>query len=99
MTFYHATTPERAEKIATSGYIKKGMDGCVYLCKAAADACKFLAIRGIKKVIVFEVELKEEEVQESFDHSEAFFRCKAYIYNKNIQRKSIKTAWEYTFNI
>lgn len=99
MTFYHATTPECAEKIAASGCIKKGMDNCVYLCNTAADACKFLAIRGIKKVIVFEVEIKKEEVQESFDHSEAFFQCKAYISTKNIQRKSIKTAWEYTFNI
>lgn len=99
MKFYHATTPECAEGIAADGLIKRGWDGCVYLCKAAADACKFLAIRGHKKAIVFEVELKEEEVQESFDHSEAFFRCKAYIHRNDIDFERVTNAWEYTFNL
>lgn len=76
MKYYHATTEETAEKIFTDGAIRKSWDGCVYLCKTAVDACKFLVLRGIERMIVIEVELDENKVEESHDHNEHFFSAK-----------------------
>jgi len=73
MKYYHATTEKTMEKIFTDGAIRKSWDGCVYLCTTAVDACKFLILRGIKRMIVVEVELDESEVEESHDHNEHFF--------------------------
>ena len=42
----------------------------MYLCKDPADSCKFMIIRFVQRVAVFEVDLPEESVQESYDHSE-----------------------------
>ena len=58
--------------------------GGVYFCETAKDACKFLAIRGEKEIYVFEVEVDEVKVVESFDHDEVFFGCKAYLYLEDI---------------
>lgn len=69
MKYYHATTEKTMEKIFTDGAIRKSWDGCVYLCTTAVDACKFLILRGIKRMIVVEVELDESEVEESHDHN------------------------------
>lgn len=35
---------------------------------------------GTKKILVIEVVIEDDLVEESFDHSEAFFKCKAYYY-------------------
>ena len=99
MKFYHATTLENMEKIAASGFIKKSWDGVVYLCKDPIDACKFLVLRGLRKMCVIETELDENDVQESFDHSQSFFKCKAYIHNGDIRFTGAEKVEEYTFNI
>ena len=98
MKFYHATTEEVMEKIFTDGAIKSGWDGCVYLCREAVDACKFLAIRGFGKMVVVEVELDEDKVEESHDHAEHFFQCKAYIYHGDIEVTGAEPTFEYTFD-
>lgn len=72
MKFYHATSTENMERIAETGIIKKSWDGVVYLCKDPIDACKFLVLRGLRKICVIETELNEEDVEESFEHSQAF---------------------------
>ena len=77
---YHATNNANFLGIMAEDVIKAGIDGGVYLCETAKDACKFLAIRGEKTVYVFEVEIDETKVVESFDHDEGFFGCKAYLY-------------------
>ena len=70
--------------IIDDGVIRKGIDGCVYLTTHPLDALKFIYIRGIKEIAVFEVELKKKLIKESFDHSEKFFQCKAYYYDDDI---------------
>ena len=85
MKFYHATTIKNAESIAEEKVIKKGWDGMVYLCTKKEDACKFLFVRLIREVCVIEVDLNEEDVEESFDHSESFFKCKAYMHKGDIK--------------
>lgn len=82
-TYYHATPFENLESIVDQG-IRKGCDGVVYLTENSGDAAKFLVIRGCKKILIIGVNLEEDLVAESFDHSEAFFKCKAYMYFENI---------------
>lgn len=50
MKYYHAAPKETMIKIYREGVIKKSWDGMVYLCKEAVDACKFLAVRGMKEI-------------------------------------------------
>ena len=70
--YYHAATPETMEKIIADGVVKRGWDGCVYLCEKPQDAAKFVAIRGHDEVAVIEVILPANKVKESFDHSVQF---------------------------
>ena len=65
MKFYHATTNEAAASIQKDGVLKAGPFGEVFLCRSPLDACKFLIIRGVLQVSVFEVNLKCSKVTES----------------------------------
>lgn len=62
--YYHAATPETMEKIIADGVVKRGWDGCVYLCEKPQDAAKFVAIRGHDEVAVIEVILPANKVKE-----------------------------------
>lgn len=53
--YYHAATPETMEKIIADGVVKRGWDGCVYLCEKPQDAAKFVAIRGHDEVAAEEL--------------------------------------------
>lgn len=81
--YYHATPFENLESILTKG-ILRGNDGVVYLAEKPHEAARFVAIRGCKKILTIEVEVEESMVEESFDHSELFFKCKAYTYPQDI---------------
>lgn len=61
--YYHAATPETMEKIIADGVVKRGWDGCVYLCEKPQDAAKFVAIRGHDEVAVIEVILPANKVK------------------------------------
>ena len=76
MKYYHAAPKETMIKIVGEGVIKKSWDGMVYLCKEAVDSCKFLVVRGMKEMSVIEVELDENKVEESYDHSEYFLSAR-----------------------
>lgn len=84
--FYHATHIDNLGNILTKGIEIRG-EG-VYLADSAFNAAKFLIIRGlVGKIVVFKIKassLKVTKLKESFDHSEAFFQCKAYLYSENI---------------
>ena len=95
-TYYHATPYENLESIMDQG-IRKGYDGVVYLTEKHDEAARFVAIRGCKKILVLGIELEEDLVSESFDHSEAFFRCKAYMYPENIPANEITEFKRYEF--
>lgn len=85
MKYYHGTTEENALSIIKDKTIYTGYDKCVYLCSTPQDCIKFLSIRGVDSVYVFEVDIPEHvSVQESFDHNENFFKCKAYYIDRNI---------------
>lgn len=99
MKFYHATTTENAEKILDEGMIRHSAGGIVFLCRKPMDACKFLLIRGIKEICVIEVNLRKNSVEESNDHSEAFFQCKAYTHNGDIKLSGAEDVEAYRFNL
>ena len=82
-SYYHATPFENLGSIMENG-IQTGCDGVVYLTEKPEEAARFVAVRGYKKILTIEVRLEESMVKESFDHSEMFFKCKAYSYSENI---------------
>ena len=73
MKYYHATNKECIFKIVNDGIIKQSFGGVVFFCTDPIDACKFLLIRGEKEAYTIEVDLPEDCIKESNDHSEAFF--------------------------
>lgn len=89
MRFYHAAPKETMMKIYA--------EGVVYMCKDPIDACKFLVIRGMRQMSVIELELDEKEVEESHDHSETFFKCKAYIKHGDIVLSGDERIFDYDF--
>ena len=97
MRFYHAAPKETMMKIYAEGVLKKSWDGVVYMCKDPIDACKFLVIRGMRQMSVIELELDEKEVEESHDHSETFFKCKAYIKHEDIVLSGDERIFDYDF--
>ena len=66
--------------------------------------CEFFAClnatvqSSLHRMIVVEVELDESEVEESHDHNEHFFQCKAYIHHGDIEVTGAEPTWEYTFD-
>lgn len=77
---YHATPYSNLSNILDSG-IKLGHDGLIYMCEQPIDSVKFLAVRGIKDILVVEVKVPkrlEDTIIETFDHSESFFKCRAF---------------------
>lgn len=93
-TFYHATPFENLCSIMNKG-IHKGIDGVVYLTEKPEDAIKFLIIRGYKEILVCQVVLEEDLIQESFDHNEKFFKCRAYMYSDDIDPYDIEEFYKY----
>ena len=83
MKFYHATDYENVDSIVDKGLIP-GIDGIIYLADSFENAVKFVMLRGYERILVCEIDLNEDQVQETFDHSPIFFQCKAYGYSKKI---------------
>ena len=82
-SYYHATPFENIGSIFDKG-ILKGFDGVVYLTEKPEEAVRFVTIRDYKKILVIEVKVEEDLVIESFDHSQMFFKCRAFSYPHNI---------------
>ena len=92
--FYHATPYSNLGSILTNG-LHKGVDGVVYLAETKEAALKFICIRCFDPILVIEVELDEAQVEESFDHSYAFFREKAFTYPNDIPADQLGMMWKY----
>lgn len=94
-TYYHATPFENLEAIMAQG-IRKSRDGVVYLTEKPEEATRFVVIRGYVDILVCEVQIEEDMVEETFDHSEAFFKCRAYGYSEDIIPDEITSYIKYT---
>lgn len=86
--YYHATPEENMSEILANG-IKTGCDGVVYLADNCTGAAKFVAVRGVKRIIVFEVNVPDEKVEESFDHNFMFFKERAFSTSNSISTERI----------
>ena len=95
-TYYHATPFENLVSILDKGILKSKYDGMVYLTEKPDEAARFLAIRLCHEILVCEVEIEDDLVEETFDHNEAFFKCKAYGYRGNIKPDEITNFLKYT---
>lgn len=95
-TYYHATPFENFESIARQGILKSKFDGVVYLAEKPEEAARFLAIRLCREILVCEVEVEEYLVEETFDHNQAFFGCRAYGYKGDIEPDAITNFFKYT---
>lgn len=93
-TYYHATPFENLESIMDQG-ILRGCDGVVYLTEKPEEAARFVAIRGCREILVLGIELEEDLVNESFDHSKTFFKCKAYMHSDDIPADEITEFLKY----
>lgn len=95
---YHATAFSNLGSILSKG-IKNGFDGVIYLAETREDALKFVAIRLIgQPIAVIEVEIdndNEKDILESFDHSQAFFKCRAWMSTEEISPDRISNCWKY----
>lgn len=61
-------------------------DGYVYLADSIENAVKFLSLE-CSDIMVFSVHIKKSDekiIDETFDHSIEFFKCKAYGYRGTI---------------
>lgn len=87
-TFYHATSFDNLISILERG-IMPSFEGIVYLCETEQDAAKFVALRGCKDMLICVVSLNENDVHETFDHSEAFFKCKCFGHTGTIKTSQI----------
>ena len=87
-TYYHATPFENVDSIMCKG-ILCGVDGVVYLTENKEDAARFLIVRGCKDILTVEVVIDDKNVEETFDHSYQFFKCRAFGYGDNIKPSEI----------
>lgn len=95
VTMYHATSVDNMTKIMYDG-IKPGCDGIVYLAETDNDAYKFVCLRMLEKIAVFKVNVNVEDVFETFDHSQQFFKCKAFGHKGTILPDNFETLTVYT---
>lgn len=94
-TFYHATSMDNLLSIAERGLlVEKTVDG-IYLCETAKDCLKFVYLHGLTNMLVLKCKVDEQYVKESFDHSQAFFKCKAWVTDKDIPTKDILEYLQY----
>lgn len=82
-SYYHATPFENLNSILEKG-LKKGFDNIIYLTETPEDSLKFLRVRLVTDILVIQIDLEESDVVETFDHSEAFFKCRAFGYPHDI---------------
>ena len=94
MLLYHATDLKNIGSIDLDGIQTRG--GFVFLAEHADLAAAFLALRGVTQVIAIAVDVPEEDMEESFDHNEGWFRritklesCRCYTCRHNIDPECI----------
>ena len=78
-TYYHATPYENLQSILTGG-IFRGVDGVVYLTEEQDEAARFLLVRGCRDILCIKVLVDDEKVEETFDHNQNLFKCRAFGY-------------------
>lgn len=103
MKLYHATPVRNLTKIMMDGL--KPRQGGIYFADSAKAAAGFILLRGEKQVIVFEFDIPENLVEESFDHNETILKrifgvdsCRCFTSSESIRASDINfdnfQTWE-----
>lgn len=100
-TYYHATQTENLESIIKNGLKRNKIENAVFLCERPEDAAKFLRVRGFTQFVIIPVRVHEKFITESFDHNANFFKCRCWMYHKDVQPRNIDVdnILEYNQNI
>ena len=95
--YYHGTSYANLLKIIEDGKIKNNnMEHMVFLAETKEDAFKFVALRYFTEdIAVIELELDDSKIVETFDHSQAFFKARAFGYKGEISTKRATNCWKY----
>ena len=95
MKLYHYSTFENFPSIQREG-LKIGADNVVYLAESPELAKEFAYIYGLKSYALFEVDIEPNEISESADHNEEYFKgltqktsAKCYISEHNIPADNV----------
>lgn len=96
MKLYHYSTFENFPSIQREG-LKIGGDGFVYLAESHELARAFACFYGLQAYALFEVDIEPNEISESTDHNEEYFKgltqktsAKCYISEHNIPADRVK---------
>lgn len=96
MKLYHYSTFENFPSIQKEG-LKIGGDGFVYLAESHELARAFAYFYGLQAYALFEVDIEPNEISESTDHNEEYFKeltqktsAKCYISEHNIPADRVK---------
>lgn len=77
--YYHGASYSNLLKIIKEGKIKTSMEGIIYLAKTKEEAFRFVALRYMTEdIAVIELDLDDSKVIETFDHSQTFFKARAF---------------------
>lgn len=95
--YYHATSEKTFYSILDDGEIKVGWDGIIYLTEKPEEAVRFIALRLTNDdIYVLEIEVPDPSlIEETFDHSYNFFKCKSFGYPENIPSDNITNVYKY----
>lgn len=93
--YYHGTSYSNLLKIIEEGKIKTSMEGIIYLAKTKEEAFRFVALRYMTEdIAVIELDLDDSKVIETFDHSQTFFKARAFGYEGEIDIQLVTNCWK-----
>lgn len=94
--YYHGTSYKNLLKIINDKKIKASIEGIVYLTKSKQDALKFISFRYMTEdIAVIELNLDDNNIIETFDHSQNFFKARSYGYKGDIDTSNVTNCWKY----
>lgn len=96
--YYHYTKAENAVSI-----ISEGLTGTTFMCENEQDCLLFAHIYNYgQEVNIFIYKIKaeavEDKLEESFDHSYEFFKCRAFTFTGTIDYSDVEVSNAYTLN-
>lgn len=95
--YYHATTIDNLISILEND-LKAGNQGCVFMTEKEEEAVRFLILRASNDIVTFKIKVYKKDydkVQETFDHSQSFFKCRAFGYFGDIPVSNIEPSKKY----
>jgi len=97
--YYHATPSENTSSILKEGIKASNFEKAVFVTDSSDAAARFLSVRLVPNITVFKIKVTHQQelkyMEESFDHSSSFFKCRAWMYHNDIPVDMIKDVKEY----